>query len=229
MCDSHGSRSPPPVVSATSLETSDSASGDCVGCRSLQRRTESLEQELAMEKREHVRTTSKLSALLKKRQNPASSEEADRELITLQHVVATLRRDQLQAQEREAALRQQLAEGSARFEQLKKAHLAAISAAAPVNLDAQREITPEWPASLAPPSHADCRAGDKPTAKRGLSIGGAASWPSSPARDASTTSTAERAAAAPSASRNVDDRVPPGYVAGAICVDPPKPKRARTN
>ena len=114
MCDSHGSRSPPPVVSATSLETSDSAPGDCVGCRSLQRRTESLEQELAMEKREHVRTTSKLSALLKKRQNPASSEEADRELITLQHVVATLRRDQLQAQEREAALRQQLAEGSAR-------------------------------------------------------------------------------------------------------------------
>uniref|UniRef100_A0A7S4BLU6 Uncharacterized protein n=1 Tax=Chrysotila carterae TaxID=13221 RepID=A0A7S4BLU6_CHRCT len=138
-----------------------------------------VEAELAIEKREHTRTTAKLSQLLAKRgAGGAADEQAARDVSALRDAVLTLRRLLHAEREETHRLRAAAAKGPAR-----------PAGERHVPLDPQREITPDFSghasahaaprvgsgargASAQPAARANaCNDGERPSAKRSLDVG----------------------------------------------------------
>mmetsp|Transcript_21217 Transcript_21217/g.48781 ORF Transcript_21217/g.48781 Transcript_21217/m.48781 type:complete len:224 (-) Transcript_21217:415-1086(-) len=180
-----------------------------------QKRERDLAAEIEVEKREHQRTTQKLSQLLNKRGAAPMSEEVQAELNMLKETVASLRRELQQARES----RQR-------------------PGAAPERsvLDARREITPETSLShgvqVGPIPHAALPHTAKPaearaapeasSVKRSLDITRGASLPDG-AACASTSTCMPCGGSKPMVAQA---RVPYGYASGAICVEQPKRQRS---
>eukprot|EP00316_Scyphosphaera_apsteinii_P012560 CAMPEP_0119299216 /NCGR_PEP_ID=MMETSP1333-20130426/1328_1 /TAXON_ID=418940 /ORGANISM="Scyphosphaera apsteinii, Strain RCC1455" /LENGTH=218 /DNA_ID=CAMNT_0007300577 /DNA_START=20 /DNA_END=676 /DNA_ORIENTATION=- len=174
-----------------------------------QKREQGLQDELAMEKREHERTTSKLSLLLRKRGTMAS-EESKQEVKNLYHEIETLQK-MLQS---ERNISQQLRQ---RPQFQGWSYGVASASAVPAVIGARREITPE----IKPMTRVSLGV---PQVKRNSSVS-----------DVAPVVAAARAVAAVAAARAVaaravlpaSVRVPVGYIPGAICIEPPK--RPRSN
>merc|ERR1719247_3186929 len=96
--------------------------------KSAHSRNEELENTLTMEKREHQLTTSKLSQLLKKRGNAATSPDAEKDLCALKQHVVLLQQQLLLSEEREGKLRHQLSSSLAQYQQLRILKLDEIDA-----------------------------------------------------------------------------------------------------
>ena len=78
--------------------------------RAAEKRAAALEQKLSIEKREHQRTTTKLSALLKKRGASGHDDENESELNSLRQSMAAFQLREMQQQQREKQLRAELTE-----------------------------------------------------------------------------------------------------------------------
>lgn len=145
--------------------------------KTTQEREMVLEQALDMEKREHQLTTSKLTQLLKKRGASAadlssSGQGAEVEVNRLRQTVLTLQRNQLQSEEREAGLRQRLAQACAQCELYRAGMSAGLSAESisRLNVAVPTPVTgPSFSGSSEPlPTHAEPRVYQRKAAELGV-------------------------------------------------------------
>eukprot|EP00316_Scyphosphaera_apsteinii_P012917 CAMPEP_0119298568 /NCGR_PEP_ID=MMETSP1333-20130426/730_1 /TAXON_ID=418940 /ORGANISM="Scyphosphaera apsteinii, Strain RCC1455" /LENGTH=227 /DNA_ID=CAMNT_0007299697 /DNA_START=13 /DNA_END=696 /DNA_ORIENTATION=+ len=185
----------------------------------VQKRVQGLEDELAIEKREHERTTSKLSLLLSKR-GTTNSEESEKELKILHRKIETLQKILQNERNVSQQLRQRL--------QTQGSYGVASASAVPAVIGARREITPEIKPIVQSSPHAEPHVGVKQGSsstevsqvKRNLKVAD-----TTPVVAAASAIAAGRPQTTSSAT---SVRIPFGYIPGAICVEPPKRQRSNT-
>lgn len=184
--------------------------------RMLRARCEELEAALAIQKREHERTTSKLTLLLKKRGLDSDFDQSERALQSLRQEVALLKWQKSQAESRANRL-----EVAVRFGTTSSCLPASVAAGDCVAGRPATQRTASIPSRQVTPENADqaqrirtqtmCDAKpnvpEAPQAKRKLDVGSVTVNPAS---------SFGRTASQPSAF---------GYQAGAICVQQPKRQR----
>jgi len=194
------------------------------------RRAEQLERQLAMEKREHQRSTDKLSRLLAKRSASDVAPAHEAELQSLRRAVANLRQ---QLEQRDSLGERPPAKRPSDTDE----HAAPVAPAAP-----ESQTSPPPQQELTPMSAESQGAGSTSMGKRSLS----ADLPenaeprlqnvSAAGGAAAASSAADGAGAAPPPSAvpmvrsvSMSMRTPHGYVEGAICIEAPRRQRVRTS